>query len=186
MTKHAYLPTVVTTCKGSIFVSEVIDKVTKMIGINLKQATTKHAQTIVVLKWAPATIKYSLKMASVEYRKQWHKYSPNEILNYNMTYQSSIDCELRRVFHGRVPHNILNHKLGLRFNPNVTTTKEFAEELLHRTKILLDKTIENIMQSYIIYERYYDQKAEDSLLKERLPLHTSAKSQPSRVKNTIS
>ena len=37
--------------------------------MNLKHATTKHAQTIGVLERAHATIKTSLKMASGEYRK---------------------------------------------------------------------------------------------------------------------
>ena len=106
-------------------------------------------------------------MASGENRKQWHKYLPIAILNYNTTYHSSIDCEPSRVFHGRVPHNILDHKLGLRFNPNITPTTDFAEELLRRTKILYDKTKKNVMQSYIKYKKYYDKKAKASPLKEK-------------------
>ena len=106
-------------------------------------------------------------MASGEYRKQWHKYLPITILNYNTTYHSSIDCEPSRVFHGRVPHNILDHKLGLRFNHNIAPTTDFAEELLRRTKILYDKTKKNVMQSYIKYKRYYDKKAKASPLKEK-------------------
>ena len=167
MTRHAYLPTLIITDKGSVFVSQVIHEVAEILGINLKHATTKHAQTIGVLERAHATIKTSLKMASGEYRKQWHKYLPIAILNYNTTYHSSIDCEPSRVFHGRVPHNILDHKLGLRFNPNITPTTDFAEELLRRTKILYDKTKKNVMQSYIKYKRYYDKKAKASPLKEK-------------------
>ena len=140
MTRHAYLPTLIITDKGSVFVSQVIHEVAEILGINLKLATTKHAQTIGVLERAHATIKTSLKMASGEYRKQWDKNLPIAILNYNTTYHSSIDCEPSRVFHGRVPHNILDHKLGLRFNPNIAPTTDFAEELLRRTKILYDKT----------------------------------------------
>ena len=113
MTRHAYLPTLIITDKGSVFVSQVIHEVAEILGIYLKHATTKRAQTIGVLERAHATIKISLKMASGEYRKQWHKYLPIAILNYNTTYHSSIDCEPSRVFHGRVPHNILDHKLGL-------------------------------------------------------------------------
>ena len=116
MTRHAYLPKLIITDKGSVFVSQVIHELAEILGINLKHATTKHAKTIGVLERAHATIKTSLKMASGEYRKQWHKYLPIAILNYNTTYHSSIDCEPSRVFHGRVPHNILDHKLGLRFN----------------------------------------------------------------------
>ena len=112
MTRHAYLPTLIITDKRSVFVSQVIHEVGEILGINLNHATTKHAQTIGVLERAHATIKTSLKMASGEYRKQWHKYLPIPILNYNTTYHSSIDCEPNRVFHGRVPHYILDHKLA--------------------------------------------------------------------------
>ena len=147
MTRHAYLPTLIITDKGSFFVSQVIHEVAEILGINLKHATTKHAQTIGVLERAHATIKISLEMASGEYRKQWHKSLPIAILNYNTTYRSSIDCEPSRVFHGRVPHNILDHKLCLRFNPNTAPTTDFTEELLRRTKIPYDKTKKNFMQS---------------------------------------
>ena len=165
MTRHAYLPTLIITDKGSVFVSQVIHEVAEILGINLKHSTTKHAQTIGVLEGAHATIKTSFKMASGEYRKQWHKYLPIAILNYNTTYHSSIDCEPSGVFHSRVPHNILDHKLGLRFNPDAAPTTDFAEELLRRTKILYDKTKKNVMQSYIKYKRYYDKKAKVSALK---------------------
>ena len=139
VTRHAYLLTLIITDKGSVFISQVIQEVAEILGINLKHATTKHAQTIGVLERAHATIKTSLKMASGEYRKQWHKYLPIAILNYNTTYHSSIDCEPSQVFHGRVPHNILDHKLGLRFNPNAAPTTDFAEKLLRRTKYYMTK-----------------------------------------------
>ena len=168
MTRHAYLPTFNIADNGSVFISQVIHEVAEILGINLKHATTKHAQTIGVLERAHATrIKTSLKMASGEYRKKWHKYLPIAILNYNTTYHSSIDCERSRAFHGRVSHNILDHKLGLRFNPNIAPTTDFAEELLRRTKILYDKTKKNVMQSYIKYKKYYDKKAKASPLKEK-------------------
>ena len=149
MTRHAYLPTLIITDKRSVFVSHVIHEVAETLGINLKHAATKHAQIIGVLKRAHATFKTSLKKASGEYRKQWHKYLPIAILNYNTTYHSSIDCEPSRVFHGRVPHNILDHTHGLRFNPKTTPTTDFVEEILRRTKILYDKTKKKVMQSYI-------------------------------------
>ena len=167
MTRHAYLPTLIITDKGSVFVSQVIHEVTEILGINLKLATSKHTQTIGVLERVHATIKSSLKMASGEYRKQWRKYLPVAILNYNTTYHSSIDCEPSRVFHGRVPHNIPDHKLGLRFNPNIAPTTDFAEELLRRTQILYGKTKKNVMQSHIKDKRYYDKKAKASPLKEK-------------------
>ena len=153
MTTHAYLPTFLITDKRSVFASHVIHEVAEILGMNLKHATTKHAETIGVLERAHATMKTSLKMASGENRKQWQKYLPIAILNYNTTYHSSIDCEPSRVFHGRVPHNNLDHKIGLRFDPKIAPTTDFAEELLRITKILYDKTKKNIMQSHIKYKR---------------------------------
>ena len=45
MRRHAYLPNLIKTDKGSVFVSQVIHEVAEILGINLKHATTKHAQT---------------------------------------------------------------------------------------------------------------------------------------------
>ena len=66
-----------------------------------------------------------------------------------------------------ISYNILDHKLGLRFNPIIAPTTDFAENLLRRTKILYDKTKKNVLQSYIKYKRYYDKKAKASPLKEK-------------------
>ena len=139
MTRHAYLPTLFITDKGSVFISQVIHEVAEILGINLKHATTKHAQPIGVLERAHATIRTSLKMASDEYRKQWHKYLPTAILNYNTTYHSGTDCQGSRVFHYRVPHNILDHKLGLRFNPNATPTTDFQKNYYAEPKSCMTK-----------------------------------------------
>ena len=79
-TRHAYLPTLIITDKGSVFVSQVTHEVAEILGIYLKQATTKHAQTIGVLERAHATTKTSLKIAAGEYKKQWHKCLPIAIL----------------------------------------------------------------------------------------------------------
>ena len=167
MTRHACLPTLNITDKRNVFFSQVIHELAEILGLNLKYATTKHAQTIGVLERAHAAIRSSLKMASGEYRKQWHKHLPTAILNYNTTYHSSIGCEPSRVLHGRVLHNFLDHKHGLQFNPNNEPTTDFAEELLLRTRFLYDKTMENVMQSYIKYKRYYDKKAKASALNEK-------------------
>ena len=49
MVKHAYLPTTLNPNKDSAFVSHVIEEVAGVLGITLKHATAKHAQTIVLL-----------------------------------------------------------------------------------------------------------------------------------------
>ena len=166
MTKHSYLPTTLITDKGTAFTSKLLDEITKILGIYLRCATTKHPQTIGKLERTHASLKGNLKMASGEYRRQWHKYLPLAVLNYNTTYHSSLGCEPTRIFHGRVPYNILDHRLGLNPNPHITPTTDFAEEFQRRTQILIDQTKKNIMQSYLKYKEYYDRKAKAaSLLK---------------------
>ena len=166
MTKHAYLPTTLITDKGTAFTSTIIAEVTQILGITLKCATTKHPQTIGKLERTHASIKTNLKMACGEYRRQWHKYLPLAVLNHNTSYHASIGCEPTRVFHGRIPYNILDHKLGNNPNEKISPTTEFAEEIQNRTKTLIDKTKQNIMQSYIKYKEYYDRKAKAAPLKE--------------------
>ena len=50
MTKHAYLPTTPVSDKGTASMSHVIKEVAGVLGITLKHATTKHAQTIALLE----------------------------------------------------------------------------------------------------------------------------------------
>ena len=167
MTKHSYLPTTIITDKGTAFISKIIAEITQVLGITLKCATTKHSQTIGKLERTHASLKTYLKMASGEYRRQWHKYLPLAVLNYNTTYHSSIDCEPSKVFHGRILCIVLNHKLGNNSNKDFLPTTEFAEELQQRTKVLIDKTKHNIMQSYLKYKEYYDRKAKAAPLSEQ-------------------
>ena len=98
-------------------------------------------------------------MASGEYRRQWHKYIPLAVLNYNTSYHATLGCEHSRIFHGRIPCNIIDHKLGPNHNPKVPPTTDFADEFQRRSKLLIDTTKKNIMQSYLKYKEYYDRKA---------------------------
>ena len=59
----------------------------------------------------------------------------------------------------------MDHKLGNNPNEQINPTTGFAEEIQNRTKILIDKTKQNIMQSYIKYKEYYDRKAKAAPLK---------------------
>ena len=184
MTKHSYLPTTLITDKGSAFTSKILEEITEILGITLRCATTKHPQTIGKLERTHASLKTNLKMASGEYRRQWHKYVPLAVLNYNTTYHASIGCEPSKVFHGRIPYNILDHKLGNNPNKNFLPTTEFAEELQQRTQILIDQTKKNIRQSYLKYKEYYDRKAKAAPLQEKdycLVLQPKADSQGSKI-----
>ena len=164
MCKHTYLPTILISDKGSIFVSQILAEVAAALGIKLRHATTKHAQTIGILERAHASVKVTLKMSQGKFRQEWHKYLPLAVLNHNTTYHASLGCEPSRVFHGRIPYNILDHKLGYNPNPKMTTSTNAAEEIRRTTSILHDKTKKNIMQSYLKYKAYYDRKANASPL----------------------
>ena len=123
-------------------------------------------------------------MASGEYRRQWHKYLPLAVLNYNTTYHSSIGCEPSKVFHGRFLFNVLDHKLGNNPNKNFLPTTEVAEEVQQRTQILIDQTKKNIMQSFLKYKDYYDRKDKAAPLKEKdfcFVLQPKADSQASKI-----
>ena len=187
MTKHSYLPTTLITDKGTAFTSTIIAEITQILGITLKCATTMHPQTIGKLERTHVSLKTILKIACGEYRRQWHKYLPLAVMNHNTSYHGSIGCEPTRVFHGRIPYNVLYHKLGNNPNEQINPTTEFAEEIQNRTKILIDKIDkmeQNIMQSFIKYKEYYDRKAKAAPLKEKeycLVLHPKADHQGSKT-----
>ena len=157
--KHAYLPTTIITDLGTQFNAQITHEVAAVLGIELKHATMKHAQTIGLLERTHASVKTHLKAATGEFRHNWHKYLPLAVLNHNTSYHASLGCEPSRVFHGRIPHNILDYKLGYNPNPRYQPQADVAEEIQKRMKILLDQTKKNIMQSYLKYKAYYDRKA---------------------------
>ena len=68
MTKHAYLPTTIISDKRSVFMSQVIKEVAEVLGVTLQHATTKHAQTIVMLERTHASLKKTLKIETGEGR----------------------------------------------------------------------------------------------------------------------
>ena len=137
-----------------------------VLGITLKHATTKHAQTIGLLERSHASIKQSLKIETGERRSLWHKYISIAVLNYNNSYHSSIGCELSRVFHGRIPCNILDLKMGNRPQKIPSPDSEIAQDVLEQTETFFQNVRRNAMQAYIKYKAYYDKKANASKLKQ--------------------
>ena len=86
MTKHTYLPSTLITAKGTAFTSKLVAEIAQILGIQMNCATIKHPQTIGKLERTHASLKTNLKMASGDYRRQWHKYLPLAVLNYKTTY----------------------------------------------------------------------------------------------------
>ena len=181
MTKHAYLPTTLISDKGTAFTSNVIKKVAGVHGITLKHATTKHAQTIGLLERSHASIKQTLKTETGKRRSLWHKYVSIAVPNYDTSYHSSIGCELSRVFHGRIPYNILDIKMGIRPQKTSSPDSEIAQDVLEQTDSIFQDVQKNAMQAYIKYKAYYDRKANSSKLKKnRLRLYITAESRSPR------
>ena len=165
MTKHAYLPTTLISVKGTAFTSHVIKEVAGVLGITLKHATTKHAQTIGLLERSHMPIKQSLKNETGERRSLWHKYISIAVLNYNTSYHSSIGCEPSRVFHGRIPYKILDLKMGIRPKQTPSPDSEIAQDVLEQTEAIFQNVRRNSMQAYIKYKAYYHKKTNASKLK---------------------
>ena len=134
MTKHAYLPTTLISDKGTAFTSSVVKEVAGVLGITLKHATTKHAQTIGLLERSHASIKQTLKVETGERRSLWHKYVSIAIVNYNTSYHASIGCEPSRVFNGRNPYNILDLKMGIRPQKFPPPDSQIAQDVLEQTE----------------------------------------------------
>ena len=152
MTKHAYLPTTLISDKGTGFMSHVIKEVAGVLGITLKHATTKHAQTIGLLERSHMSIKQALKIEAGERRSFWHKYVSIAVLHYNTSYHKSIGCEPSRVFHGRIPYNILDLKLGFRPHQQPIPASQIAHDVLHQTEMIHQDIRKNAMQAYIKYK----------------------------------
>ena len=98
--------------------SHVIKEVAGIRGITVEHATTNHAQTIGLLHRSHASIKQALIIETGKRRSLWHKYVSIAVLSYNTPYHASIGCEPSRVFHGRIPYNVLDSKRGIRPQKN--------------------------------------------------------------------
>ena len=158
-TRHAYLPTTIITDKGTQFMSEVVADTTRVLGIQLRHATTKHAQTIGILERCHASLKEALKISTGERRTMWHQFVPPATLNYNTTYHSALGCEPSRVFHGRIPYNVLDLKFGLKQNQQPNPTTDIGKEVVQKTRMIHESVSKHLLHSYIRYKQYCDKKA---------------------------
>ena len=134
MTKHAYLPTTLISDKGTTFMSHLIRELTGVLGITLKHATRKHAQTFGPLERSHASIIQALKIETGERVSFWHKYVNIAVLNYNTSYHWSLGCEPRRVFHGRIPYIVLDFKMGIPLQKVLAPDSQIAQMCLNKQK----------------------------------------------------
>ena len=86
MTRHAYLPKLKLSNKGSQFRSEVVAETTKLLDIQIK-TSTEHAQKIGILELTHASL------------KRWHQNFKITVLNFNKNYHETLGCEPSTCFH---------------------------------------------------------------------------------------
>ena len=84
----------------------------------------------------------------------WHKYVQIAVMNHNTTYLESIGCEPSTVFHGRIPYNALDLKLGIKPQWQQQCSTELADQLQKQLNEMQNVVGENLMLSYIKYKRY--------------------------------
>ena len=160
--KHAYLPTTLISDEGTAFRSHVTKEVAGVLGITLKHPTTNQARTIGLLEQSHASIKQALKIETGKLRSLWHKYVSVAVLKYNISYHTSIGCEPSRVFHGRIPNNILDLKLGNRPQQQPIPILQNVQDVFDQTETIDHEVRKKAMQAYIKYKAYYDKKANAS------------------------
>ena len=86
--KHTYLPTTIITDLGTQFNAQLTHEVTAVLGVELKHATMKHAQTKCFLERTHASVKTQLKAATGDFRHDWHIFLLLAVLNHNTTYHA--------------------------------------------------------------------------------------------------
>ena len=79
------------------------------------------------------SVKQALKIEIGERRSLWHSIA---VLNYNTSYHASIGCEPSRVFHGRIPYNIHDLKMGIRPQKIPLPNSQIGQGVLEQTEII--------------------------------------------------
>ena len=122
---QAYIPaTTLITELSTQFNAQVTHEVAAVLGI--EHATMKHAQTVGILERTHASVKTQLD-AATDFRHNWLKVLPLEVLNHNTTYLASLGCEHSRVFDGSIPRIIVDYKFGDNPNPKNLPQTDVAE-----------------------------------------------------------
>ena len=86
-------------------------------------------------------------------------------MNYNTTYHETLGCEPSTVFHGRIPYNVQDLKLGIKPKWKTTPNSDRAEQLQNQIDEVRATAKDNIMLSYLKYKKYYNRKASAAPLK---------------------
>ena len=172
MTKHAYFPTLLLSDQGSKFRSEVVAEKTQILEIQISHGSTKHPQTIVIAERTHASIKTAFNISTGERRSLWHKHVQIAVINYNTTYHETLGCEPSTVFHGRIPYNVLDSKLGIKPKWKTRRKSDIAEQLQKQIDEVRATGNDNIMLTYLKHKKYFPNLKADSQTT-KIPLQDS-------------
>ena len=68
----------------------------------------------------------------------WHKYVQFAVINYDTTYHETLGCEPSTVFHGQIPYNVLDSKIGTKTKLKTTPNSDKTDQLqMQIVKVLL-------------------------------------------------
>ena len=138
-TRHCYLPTTIITDKGSQFISEAMQQTTAALGIQLKHATTNHAQTIGILEQTHANLKENLKIMTGERRTMWHQFLPMAVLNYNTSSTRPWDVNPAESSTGESPMMYSTSNMDSSHNNLPQPTVKLPKECSDKQKKLLSR-----------------------------------------------
>ena len=158
MSRHCYLPTVILTDKGSQFRSDFVNQIAPTLDIRIIHVTTKHAEPLGLLerilkrileRVTHASLKTSQKTSTGEPRTMWQKYVQIAVMNYNTSYHESLLCEPTTVFHGQIPYNFLDIKLGLKQERKKDAKEDLMDELQKQIAEIHQAAKNNLTQSFL-------------------------------------
>ena len=145
ITQHAYLPTTLISYKGTAFMSIVIEEMAGVLSITLKHATTKHAQTIGLHERSHASTNrhWRPRQASGE------NCGINKSALRSLNTTHLIGCEPSRVFHGRIPYNNLDLRIGIRPKKFPSRDSQIVQDVLEHTEMIFQVVRRIATQAFI-------------------------------------
>ena len=122
-------------------------------------------QTICIIEQSHVSIKQALKYRICEWKPLWHKYVIIEFPNYNTSYHASFRCEQSSVFHGRIPHNVPEIKLGIRPEQAFILIWQIDQDFPDQTEMISHDVCKSFIQANIKNKSYQGKKANAPKLK---------------------
>ena len=89
------------------------------------------------------------------------------------------------MFHGRIPYNVLDLKMGIRPRKIPSPDSQNAQDVLEQTEMNFQDVRKEAMQAYIKYKAYYEKSQCLKTQTNRLPFHFTAKSRSRRKQNSF-